>query len=52
MIRRFLKDESGVTTIEYALIAGLIAIACVVVVTALGGDLQTAYGNIKTAVNP
>jgi pilus assembly protein Flp/PilA len=52
MIRRFLKDESGVTLIEYALIAGLIAIACVVAVTALGGNLQTAYGNISTAVNP
>lgn len=31
MIKRFLADESGMETLEYALIAGLIAIVAIVV---------------------
>ena len=52
MLKRFFKDESGVTMIEYGLIAALVGIACVVVLTTLGGDLQTLFGNVSTAVNP
>ena len=52
MIRKWFKDESGVTLIEYALIAAMIALACVVAVTALGGSLQTAYSNIGSSLNP
>ena len=52
MIRKFLKDEGGVTMIEYGLIAALVGIACVVVLTTLGGDLQTLFGKVGTAVSP
>ena len=52
MSRKFFKDESGVTMIEYGLIAALVGVACVVVLTTLGGDLQTLFGNVSTAVNP
>ena len=52
MLKRFFKDESGVTMIEYGLIAALVGVACVVVLTTLGGDLQTVFGNVSTAVNP
>lgn len=33
MIKNFLKDESGMETLEYAVIAGLIAAAAIVVYT-------------------
>jgi pilus assembly protein Flp/PilA len=52
MLKRFFRDESGVTMIEYGLIAALVGVACVVVLTTLGGDLQTLFGNVSTAVNP
>jgi pilus assembly protein Flp/PilA len=52
MLKRFFKDEGGVTMIEYGLIAALVGVACVVVLTTLGGDLQTLFGNVSTAVNP
>jgi pilus assembly protein Flp/PilA len=52
MIRKFLKDESGVTLIEYGLIAALVGLACVVALTTLGGDLQTSFGNISSSLNP
>jgi pilus assembly protein Flp/PilA len=36
-----LRDERGVTAIEYGLIAALIAVACVVVWGQVGTDLST-----------
>ena len=47
-IRRFVKDESGVTAIEYGLIASLIAVAIVVTVSVVGSDLNTTFQNVAT----
>lgn len=47
-IARFIKDDSGAASIEYALIATLIAIAIVGGATSLGsalGDRFTAIGS-------
>ncbi|MDX6304783.1 MAG: Flp/Fap pilin component [Blastocatellia bacterium] len=42
LIKNFLKDESGMETLEYALIAGLIAaVALVVYATGWGSALVT-----------
>src|SRR5262245_37057790 len=40
MWREFLRRESGVTLIEYGLIAGLIGIACMVILGSVGSDLN------------
>lgn len=45
-----LADESGVTAIEYGLLAALIAVAIVGAVTATGTSLGTLYSNWSTAV--
>jgi pilus assembly protein Flp/PilA len=42
----FFKDEEGATMVEYALMVALIAVLCIGAVTALGGGIQTAFGNI------
>ncbi len=47
---RFVKDESGVTAIEYGLIAGLISLVIVVSVTAIGTSLQGLFQTIATAL--
>ena len=47
---RFLKDESGVTAIEYGLIAGLISIVIILSVTAIGTSLQGVFQNIANAL--
>lgn len=49
-IVRFLKDEDGATAIEYGLIAGLIAIAIIAALTALGTDLSDLFGRISEKV--
>lgn len=47
MIKRFMKDESGATAIEYGLIASLIAIAIIAALTALGTTLSTTFDTVK-----
>jgi pilus assembly protein Flp/PilA len=47
---RFLKDESGVTAIEYGLIAGLISVVIILTVTAIGTGLQGVFQNIANAL--
>lgn len=50
LIQRFWNDEEGATAIEYGLIAGLIAIALVVAMTALQGGITNLYTRITTAL--
>jgi pilus assembly protein Flp/PilA len=45
---RFLKDESGVTAIEYGLIAAGIGVAIVVVVFSVGSALNGIFGQVET----
>jgi pilus assembly protein Flp/PilA len=50
LLFRFAHDESGVTAIEYGLIAALIAVVIIVAVTAVGTDLTTVFTNVGTAL--
>jgi len=43
---KFLNDESGVTAIEYALIAALIAVAAIQAMTYLGGEIATTFNYV------
>jgi pilus assembly protein Flp/PilA len=47
---RLVKNESGVTAIEYGLIAGLISLVILVAVTAIGTSLQGLFQTIATAL--
>ncbi len=49
---RFLKDEEGVTAIEYGLIAALIAVGIIAAVTAVGGKLKATFNAIDVAMTP
>lgn len=53
-IRKFLKDESGATAIEYGLIAALISIIVISGALAVGGSLADLYemisGKVSTAI--
>lgn len=46
--RRFLRDESGVSAIEYGLLAALVALAIVGGAGALGTDLNSVFSAIGT----
>ena len=47
---RFVKDESGVTAIEYGLIAGLISVIIIGAVTVIGTSLLNVFGQISAAL--
>jgi pilus assembly protein Flp/PilA len=51
-MKRFVKDESGATAIEYGLIAALIAVAIITTVTTLGGNLNAIFLRVATALAP
>jgi pilus assembly protein Flp/PilA len=46
LLLRFAKDESGVTAIEYGLIAALIAVVIIVAVTSVGTNLSGVFNAI------
>lgn len=43
---RLIKDQEGVTAIEYGLIASLIAVAIIAAVTLVGADLNSTFNNV------
>ncbi len=43
VIFRIISDESGSTAIEYGLIAGLIAVASTVAISAIGSSVSDAF---------
>src|SRR5262249_2821867 len=50
-VRRFLRDDSGATAIEYALVASGIAVAIASTVTALGSSVKNnLYSNVASAL--
>jgi len=42
-IRKFLKDESGATAIEYGLIAALVSVAIIAMLSLLGDNLNATF---------
>jgi pilus assembly protein Flp/PilA len=49
--RDFLKDESGATAIEYALIAAGIALVIITAVKGIGTKLNTTFASISSQLN-
>ena len=50
-IKRFLvKDNEGASLVEYGLLVGLIAVACIGAVTTLGGTIAAYFNNINGAL--
>jgi pilus assembly protein Flp/PilA len=47
IMKRFVKDESGATAIEYGLIAAGISVAIIAVVNTLGTKLKTTFSNVS-----
>lgn len=48
--RALRADDTGVTAIEYGLIAALIAVAIITGVTMLGDTLNNAFSTIATSI--
>jgi pilus assembly protein Flp/PilA len=49
-LSRFLRDESGATAIEYAMIASGVGVAIAATVTSLGSGVKGLFNNVSTAL--
>jgi pilus assembly protein Flp/PilA len=48
MVARFARHKGGVTAIEYALIAGIVAVGIMVTIPAIAPALNLTFNNVKT----
>jgi pilus assembly protein Flp/PilA len=49
-IKKFIREEDGVTAIEYGLIAALIAVVIIASVTIVGTSLVTIFTSVSNAL--
>jgi pilus assembly protein Flp/PilA len=49
--RRFVKDDSGATAIEYGLIAALVSVAIIAMLTLLGNELNQTFKAVADNLN-
>ena len=47
----FLKDESGPTAVEYAVMLALIIVVCIAAITTLGTNANATFTKVGNAVN-
>jgi Flp pilus assembly pilin Flp len=45
----FIKDEEGMETVEWAVLAALIVVGLVTAITGLGGNVLAAFEELETA---
>ncbi len=51
MIKKFFKDESGATAIEYGLLAALISVVGITAMTLVGTQLQRIFEEIGASLS-
>ncbi len=49
-VRKFIGREEGATMVEYGLMVALIAVVCLLAVTALGVNISGVFNQIANAV--
>ncbi len=49
-LKSLIRDDEGVTMVEYGLMVSLIAIVCIVAVKLIGTNLSTLFNTVATSV--
>ena len=50
MLKKLIKDEQGGEILEYALIAGLIVVACIALIGAVGGKVFGRWESLNSSM--
>ncbi len=50
MLKRFVKDEQGLETVEYAIILGLVVVTTIGAIITLGGWVLNKFNATNTAL--
>ena len=51
LVKRFLKDEQGLETVEWAVVAGVIVIGVIAFMTTLKEKIGTVFTNLGTELD-
>jgi pilus assembly protein Flp/PilA len=51
VMKKFFKDESGASMVEYGLLVALIAVVLITAITALSGGIETTFNKAATEMN-
>jgi Flp pilus assembly pilin Flp len=51
MLKNFIRDDQGLETVEYAIIAGLIVVGTVAAITAIGVWVRGRFDALKSDLN-
>ncbi len=51
LFKRFVKEESGATMVEYAIMVALVAVVGIVGVTFVGDEVGKAFNNVGTTIS-
>ena len=49
-LRKFIREDEGADLIEYALLAGIIAVGCMAALSSVAGSLSGVFTRVNTAV--
>lgn len=53
LIKQFLRDESGATMVEYAILVALISVAAIAIIVVVGAEVKAAFNDVKACMqNP
>lgn len=50
-IMNFLKDEDGLELVEYSIIGGIIVVATIVIIVAIGGKVTDLFERLSGALS-
>jgi pilus assembly protein Flp/PilA len=50
-VQRFLSSEDGPTAVEYAVMLALILVACITIVTSLGGSVSKTFSSVNASMS-
>ena len=51
LLKKFLKDEKGLETVEYAIIAGLIVVGTIGLMASIGGWVNTKFAALDAGLS-
>jgi len=49
-VQRFLINEDGPTAVEYAVMLALILVACISIITTLGGKVSSTFNAVSNGI--
>ena len=49
VLKKFVRDEAGMETVEWAIMAALIVTGVIAVITGIGTNVKAAFHTLKTA---